>query len=243
MVDEDDGSITFKGGKLKEKLIVQRMNDVRKKHPDYQGTDEELRNEVLMDMNKSYNKVKYQQTGDVKEPYTNEGKQTRQKIQTMAKLKKVHGKNIVRKVLQTKLEGIRAVKASSSSKPIEEISKPVEPVISEAVESSTSKELSDSGKSDITEIPETQKMNDYKKLVVSQFGIKQEDIDKVSFSGAATKYEILNMIAKEMYQKGEQDKYIEEVTVKGEIDGKIRFKKAPELNQIYQKLVPDPEAR
>ena len=132
-----------------------------------------------------------------------------------------------------KLEGIRAVKGSSSS------AQPVQAKPGPEPESADP----DSPKSTDTVLPDTAKMADFKNVVVKSFGIVEEDISKVSFSGAATKYDILKMIAKEMYQKGRQAEYINAVTSVSEIDGKIKFKKTSELNQIYQSLVPDPEVK
>ena len=158
--------------------------------------------------------------------YTNERKET------IIQMKKVHGKNIVRKVLRAKLEGIRAVKSSTSAQPVKASTS------TQHVQAKPEPELEESGsrESEETVLPEAVRMADFKTLVVNQFGIDKEDINKVSFSGAATKYDILKMIAREMWRTNDQDKYINDVTFKDE-EGKIRFKEKKLLSEYYTSLM------
>ena len=111
---DDDGTITFKGGKLKEKLIAKRMAEVKEMYPDYHGTDIDLRNEVVMDMKKTYGRIKFEKTGDINKPYTNDGV-----IQRKAKL-----------------EGIRSVK-TSTIQTVEAKPEPVDPESPKSDETST----------------------------------------------------------------------------------------------------------
>ena len=70
------------------------MAEVKELYPDYERSDIDLRNEVLMDMKKSYGRVKYQQTGDEKEPYTNDGVIKRKEQLNLKKQLKLFGKTL-----------------------------------------------------------------------------------------------------------------------------------------------------
>jgi hypothetical protein len=107
-------------------------------------------------------------------------------------------------VSRTKLEGIGAVKSSSSVQPPEEISKPV----SEDVQASSSKtdkpsttKDDTSGDSDETNVPNPDRMKEHKDLLEKIYKIPKSITDTAGYSGSLEKIGLLNAIAKEFYQK------------------------------------------
>ena len=220
---------------MREKIITERIDEMRKDFP--QATDQKLRKEVLKQIRTSIKKFKYAPTGNENEPYTNKGiVERRRRIRLKELGAKIEAHKIVPRI-KARLEGIRAVKALSSAQP-EETSKPVEPIISEAVEASSSGTVKPSKKEDKpdsdadsdetskTTTEESKNMTAHKNKLASSYYIPKEVTDRIVYSGTnKDKYAVLDEIAKELHSKNRKHKFIEYVsTGKSSITGKHSLK-------------------
>ena len=146
-------------------------------------------------------------------------------------------------VSRKKLEGIRAVKASTSVQPPEEISKPV----SEDVQASSSKtdkpsttKDDTSGDSDETNVPNPDRMKEHKDLLATNYEIPKKITNRISYAGAGTieKIGILNLIAKELHSRGLEIEFKEFVT-NGETTSsgsQLKLKKPDQLQDVLNQV-------
>ena len=226
----------FQKNVMREKIITERIDEMRKDFP--QATDQKLRKEVLKQIRTSIKKFKYAPTGNENEPYTNKGiVERRRRIRLKELGAKIEAHKIVPRI-KARLEGIRAVKALSSAQPPEVTSKPVEPIISEAVEASSSGTVKPSKKEDKpdsgaesdetskTTTEESKNMAAHKNKLAFSYYIPKEVTDRIVYSGTnKDKYAVLDEIAKELHSKNRKHKFIEYVsTGTSSITGKHSLK-------------------
>ena len=179
----------FQSNVMRERIIKERIDEMRKEFFP-QGSDKQLRKEVVKQINTTKRNIKnYEPTGNEHEPYTNKNIIERKKLIRLKQLgATLKSQNIVPRI-RARLEGIRAVKALSSAQPPEETSKPAEPVISEDVEASSSKTVKPSKKKASSDKPVISDVQEASSSKTVKPSTKKDDTGAESDESDKTKVE------------------------------------------------------